>query len=94
MLEYYRKVLSQEYRKATRMTIVTQAAGRQWVVASESKPGTLYIVRKVGDTFSCDCAAGFYRNTCKHALAVAAAQPHAFRVNPELGLSLIMSQPK
>jgi len=63
-------------------------------VASESKPGTLYIVRKVGDTFSCDCAAGFYRNTCKHARAVAAAQPRTFKVDPRLGLSVLLAPAK
>ncbi len=57
------------------MTIATQATGRQWIVASESKPDTLYIVRRVEGQITCDCPAGIHRGVCKHAKAVAAMLP-------------------
>ena len=57
------------------MTIATQATGRQWIVASESKPDTLYTVKKVGSTYSCDCAGHYRWSRCKHADAVRKAQP-------------------
>ncbi len=76
------------------MTIATQATGRQWIVASESKPDTLYIVKKVNGEYSCDCPAGFYRGSCKHVAAVKAAQPRTFKVDPALGLSVLMAPAK
>ena len=73
------------------MTIATQTTGRQWTVASETKPNTLYIVKLVNGQFSCDCPGNFYRGSCKHAKAVAAAQPYAFKVDPSAGLAAIMA---
>ena len=76
------------------MTIATQTPGRQWLVASESQANTIYVVKQVAGQFSCDCP-GFYRwSHCKHAAAVKAAQPRTFKVDPALGLSVIMAQPK
>ena len=57
------------------MTIATQATGRQWIVASESKPGTLYIVRRVDGQITCDCPGNVHHGRCKHAKAVAAMLP-------------------
>ncbi len=57
------------------MTIATQATGRQWIVASESKPDTLYIVRRVNGQITCDCPGNVHHGHCKHAKAVAALQP-------------------
>ena len=57
------------------MTIATQATGRQWIVASESKPDTLYIVRRVNGQITCDCPGNVHHGHCKHAKAVAATLP-------------------
>ncbi len=57
------------------MTIATQAPGRQWVVASETKPDTLYIVRKVNGQITCDCPGNVHHGCCKHAKYIAALQP-------------------
>ncbi len=57
------------------MTIATQATGRQWIVASESKPDTLYIVRRVAGQITCDCPGNVHHRHCKHAKAVAAMLP-------------------
>jgi len=63
------------------MTIATQATGRQWIVASESKPDTLYIVRRVNGQITCDCPVNVHHGHCKHAKAVA-AMPPASAVDP------------
>ncbi len=57
------------------MTIATQATGQQWIVASESKPDTLYIVRRVNGQITCDCPGNVHHGHCKHAKAVAALLP-------------------
>ncbi len=59
------------------MTIATQATGRQWIVASESKPDTLYIVRRVNGQITCDCPGNVHHGHCKHVKAVAAMLPAA-----------------
>jgi len=76
------------------MTIATQAPGRQWIVASETRANVLYIVRRVNGQFSCDCPGNVLCGHCKHVTAIAASQPRAFKVDPALGLSLILTQPK
>jgi len=57
------------------MQIARQTPGRQWVVASESRPNVLYIVKLVNGQFSCDCPGHYNHGHCKHAKAVAATQP-------------------
>jgi hypothetical protein len=57
------------------MTIATQAPGRQWIVASESRPDTLYIVRRVNGQITCDCPGHYSHGHCKHADAVRTVQP-------------------
>ncbi len=64
-----------EQEGRSKMVIATQTPGRQWVVASESRPNTLYIVKLVNGLFSCDCRGNYSHGHCKHAKAVAATQP-------------------
>lgn len=74
------------------MTIQTVAKGRQYTVASESKPGTLYVVIVNAGETSCDCPAGIHRpdRQCKHQRAVAAKveaeRKPAFNLAPGLAL--------
>ena len=76
------------------MTIVTRGRN-QWLVPSTSQVGVAYLViRNERGELSCDCPAGFYRGGCKHALAVAAAQPRACKVDPALGLSVLLAPAK
>ena len=67
------------------MTIATQAAGRQWTVASETQPGVLYIVKRYRGQTTCDCPSGFYRGACKHVVAIDAQYPElvASKLSPE-----------
>lgn len=79
------------------MTIQTVAQDKQWTVASETKPGTLYIVKRINGAYSCDCDGAFYRGTCKHIKAVAAKVRHEMQLRPlqplserdKLGLALL-----
>lgn len=73
------------------MVIATQATGKQWTVASETRPNVLYVVKLVDGYYSCDCPGHFHHGRCKHAKAVAAAQPRTFKVDPALGLAAIMA---
>ena len=73
------------------MTIATQATGKQWTLASETRPNVLYVVKNVGGYYSCDCPGHFHHGHCKHARAVAAAQPRTCKVDPALGLAAIMT---
>ncbi len=57
------------------MQIATQAPGRQWVVASESRPNTLYVVKLVNGQYSSDCPGHYHYGHCKHADAIRATQP-------------------
>ncbi len=57
------------------MVIATQTPGKQWVVASESRPNVLYIVKLVNGQFSCDCPGHYHYGRCKHADAIRATQP-------------------
>ena len=62
------------------MTIGVQAAGKQWLVASQSKTDTMYIVIRTDWGYSCDCPDYFHRRaergeSCKHIDAVVAQQP-------------------
>jgi hypothetical protein len=51
-----------------------QKSGRdQWTVPSQTKPGVLYIVRRVNGNLTCDCDGGFFCGRCKHQVAVADA---------------------
>jgi len=57
------------------MTIATQATGKQWTVASESRPNVLYVVKQVNGYYSCDCPGHYHYGHCKHADAIRATQP-------------------
>jgi hypothetical protein len=57
------------------MVIATQTPSKQWVVASETRPNVLYVVKQVGGYYSCDCAGHYRWSRCKHADAVRKAQP-------------------
>lgn len=67
------------------MTIAVQTAGKQWTVASETKPDTLYIVIRTDAGYTCDCLGFYHHGHCKHATALAAreARPYTSRVSPE-----------
>ena len=56
------------------MTIATRGPN-EWLVPSQTKPGEIYIVKRVAGALSCDCPAGFFRGRCKHSTAVAATLP-------------------
>ena len=61
------------------MTIAVQATGKQWLVASQSKTDTMYIVIRTDWGYSCDCPDYFHRRnergeTCKHIDGVIAQQ--------------------
>lgn len=47
----------------------------EWIVPSETRPGTLYIVKQVAGDLTCDCPGHFHYGRCKHARAVAATLP-------------------
>ncbi len=55
--------------------VIAKQSPRQWVVASETRPDTLYVVRLVNGFYSCDCAGHYRWSRCKHADAVRKAQP-------------------
>jgi len=57
------------------MVIATQTPSKQWVVASETRANVLYVVKLVGNYFSCDCPGHYGHGHCKHADAVRKAQP-------------------
>jgi len=57
------------------MTIATQSTGRQWAVASETRPNVLYVVKQVNGYYSCDCLGHYSHGRCKHADAVRKSQP-------------------
>ena len=76
------------------MTIATQAPGRQWIVASETRANVLYIVRRVNGQFSCDCPGNVFCGHCKHVTAIAAAQPRTCKVDMALGLSVLLAPAK
>lgn len=67
------------------MTIATTAKHRQWNVASETRPGTLYIVKCVNGQYSCDCPGHFHHGHCKHATLIANMEslPLASKVSDE-----------
>jgi hypothetical protein len=75
------------------MTIGTQATGKQWLVSSESHPGTFHVVKRIGSQFSCTCDGSFYRGRCKHADAVAAQlepwRAQGFTVDPSMGIAIL-----
>jgi len=76
------------------MTIATQATGKQWTVASETRPNVLYVVKNVGGYYSCDCPGHYQHGHCKHADAVKTSRPRTFRVDPALGLSVLLAPAK
>ncbi len=76
------------------MTIATQTTGKQWTVASESRPNVLYVVKHVGGYYSCDCPGHYHRGHCKHADAVKASRPRSFKVDMALGLSVLLAPAK
>jgi len=53
------------------MTIATMSKA-QWAVPSQTTSNTLYLVRKVDGSLTCDCDGWFFRGKCKHVTAVAA----------------------
>ncbi len=55
--------------------VIAKQSARQWVIASETQPNTLYVVKLVNGYYSCDCAGHYRWNRCKHADAVRKAQP-------------------
>jgi len=57
------------------MVIATQTPSKQWVIASETRPNVLYVVKQVGGYFSCGCAGHYRWSRCKHSDAVRKAQP-------------------
>jgi len=57
--------------------VIAKQSARQWVVASETRPDTLYVVKLVNGYYSCDCMGHYSHGHCKHARAVAAMQPSA-----------------
>lgn len=67
------------------MTIATQATGKQWIVASESTPDTLYVVKRVDGQYTCSCLGFYHHGHCKHATKIAAreAQPYTSKLSPE-----------
>jgi len=78
------------------MTIATQTRGRQWTVASETKPDMLYIVKFVNGQYSCDCLGHYHYGHCKHAAEIAAREARpASKLSPEArawGLAAITGQ--
>ena len=83
------------------MQIAPQTPGWQWVVASESRPNVLYVVKLVNGFYSCDCPGHYSHGHCKHADANRATQPEPqppvegairpTKVDPALGLSVLMA---
>jgi len=77
------------------MTLDTaKIAPNRWTVPSRSNPGHLHVVVSTAAGFSCTCDGCMFTGRCAHVDAVKAAQPRTFRVDPALGLSVIMAQPK
>ena len=69
-------------------------APNRWTVPSRSNPGHLHVVVSTPTGYSCTCDGCMFTGGCAHVAAVAAvaaAQPRAFRVDPALGLSVIMA---
>ncbi len=67
------------------MTIATQTAGKQWTVASATKPDTLYVVLRNEQGYSCSCLGFYHYGHCKHVTVIAAheAQPVVSKLSPE-----------
>ena len=53
------------------MTIAARGLN-EWIVPSQSTPGTRYLVKRHASALMCSCPAGFNRRARKHITAVAA----------------------
>jgi hypothetical protein len=53
------------------MTIATRSTN-QWLVPSQSKTDTVYLVKRHAGALSCSCNGFYYRGRCQHVDAVAA----------------------